>query len=314
MPAILFIAPADLGETVLATGALDHALIAGGDVTVVCGTDAADLFRAVPGVKRITYVGNNAGALTWGKLWLDMLGARFDVAIDARGVVLGAIAPATTRVALKLGAVVKHRVDEWTEAMSAPRALAPRLWIDEAARNAASAIAGDAEKLLVLAPGGAWGGKRWAPERFAAVARRLAGNALSGARIIVMGAAARDAELTRSIRVSLEADGVDAVDAGAGLDLLAAAALVERATLVIGNDNVLTHIAAAAGAPTLTLFGPTDERVRAPYGPRTRTLRGKSFEEIAASPALDGGAGMEDVSIDAVEAAASDVLHAGGLR
>ena len=97
---------------------------------------------------------------------------------------------------------------------------------------------------------------------------------------------------------------------GASLDLLAAAALAERATLTIGNDNALTHITAAMGAPTLTLFGPTDERVRAPRGPRVRTLRGKSFEDAA----LDEGAAMDDISIDAVEAAALDLLHAGGLR
>ncbi len=101
------------------------------------------------------------------------------------------------------------------------------------------------------------------------------------------------------------------LDLGCGVDLLAAAALMERATLCIGNDNALTHIAAAAGAPTLTIFGPTDERVRAPYGPRTRTIRGRSFAEVSA---LDGGGAMEDVSIDAVEAAALELLHAGGLR
>lgn len=314
MASVLFIAPADLGETVLATGALDYALLGAGDVTVVCGTEAADLFRAVPGVKRITYVADDAGLLTWSRIWLDMLGSRFDVAIDARDTFLGAVAPASTRVTRKLGAVVKHRVDEWTEAMAAPQPLAPRLWIDEAARNAAGALAPEAGPLLVLAPGGSWRGKRWDGEGFAAVARRLAGSALAGARIVLLGAAARDADITRAIRLSLEADGVEAVDAGVGVDLLAAAALMERATLVIGNDNALTHIAAASGAPTLTLFGPTDERVRAPFGPRTRTLRGRAFEEIVASPVLDAGAAMEDVSIDAVEAAALDVLRAGGLR
>ena len=72
-------------------------------------------------------------------------------------------------------------------------------------------------------------------------------------------------------------------------------------------------VAAAMGAPTLTLFGPTDERVRAPYGPRTRTLRGRSLEAIAAAQ-LDDARAMEDVSIDAVEAAALELLHAGGLR
>ena len=124
----------------------------------------------------------------------------------------------------------------------------------------------------------------------------------------MLGAAVRDRR--HAIASSLDADGLASLDLGKGIDLLAAAALMERATLCVGNDNALTHIAAAAGAPTLTIFGPTDERVRAPYGPRTRTLRGRSFAEVSA---LDGGGAMEDVSIDAVEAAALELLHAGGL-
>jgi hypothetical protein len=43
-------------------------------------------------------------------------------------------------------------------------------------------------------------------------------------------------------------------------------------------------------------------------------LRGRSLEEIAVLPALDAGAAMGDVSTDAVEAAALDLLRAGGLR
>src|SRR5262249_55837839 len=141
--------------------------------------------------------------------------------------------------------------------------------------------------------------------------RRLHDGPLGNGQVIVLGAAARDAEVTHAVASSLDADGITALDLGRGVDLLAAAALTERATLCIGNDNALTHIAAAAGAPTLTIFGPTDERVRAPAGPRTRTIRGRSFAEISA---LDGGGAMEDVSIDDVEGAALELLRAGGLR
>ena len=126
------------------------------------------------------------------------------------------------------------------------------------------------------------------------------------------GAAARDEPITRAIAQSLDADGMLAHDLGAKLDLLACAALMERAVLCLGNDNALTHIAAAAGAPTLTLFGPTDERVRAPFGARARAMRGRPLEEIAADPSRPGA--MEAIGIDAVEAAALDLLRAGGLR
>lgn len=311
MANILFLAPADLGEAVLASGALAHVMGGEGvDVVTLCvSPEARPLFRAIPAIRAfMPWEQVNTFAIS---AWIRRL--RYDVIIDARGGFPGRIIPARRRLRLAPATMPRHRLEEWRLALGAERALAPAISIDEAARRDA-AIAPEGGPLLILAPGGVTADKRWPPERFAAVARRLVSGPLSDARVVVLGAAPRDATVTRAIVASLDADGVSALDLGEGLDLLAAAALMERATLCLGNDNALTHIAAAMGAPTLTLFGPTDERVRAPYGPRTRTLRGRSLEEIAALPALDAAAAMEDVSIDAVEAAALELLHAGGLR
>lgn len=308
MASILFLAPDDLGETVLATGALAHVLRDGDVLTISAPVEAAALFRAAPAI-RIWLP--RRGALGFALFARIRPGMRYDVLIDAQRGLAGHIAPAKRRLALQPGAVLRHRAEDWGHALGAERALAPNLWIDDEARIVAAPIAPKAAPLLVLAPGGASPGKRWAMEGFAAVARRLVGGDLKGARIAIMGAAARDRAITAAIVRSLDADGVAAIDLGLAPDLLAAAALMERATLCIGNDNALTHIAAAVGAPTLTLFGPTDERVRAPFGPRSRTLRGKPLDAVAGLDARDA---MGDVSIDAVEAAAVDLLHAGGLR
>lgn len=307
MANLLFIAPADLGETVLATGALAHVLGEGDDLTVLAEPSANALFRAAP-VTRVAMP--ERGAPGWSLAAL-IAGKRFDTVIDARGDLTGTLAPGARKVRLQPGPVLRHRVEDWSAALGADRPLAPVLWLDETARSEAAMVSGGATQILILAPGGSLAAKRWPQERFAAVARRLATGPMQGAIVLVLGAGERDAELSRDIVSSLDADGVEARNAGA-LDLLAAAALAERATLVIGNDNALTHIAAAKGAPVLTLFGPTDERVRAPCGPRARTLRGRALEELAAPGALDDG--MDAVSNDAVEAAALDLLHAGGLR
>lgn len=309
MAHILFIAPADLGETVLATGALANVLRDGDDLTVLAEPAANALFRSAPALRVAM---PERGAPGWSLAAL-IAGKRFDAVIDARGDLTGKLAPGVRKVRLEPAPVLRHRVEDWSDALDADRPLAPVLWVDDLAREEAALVSGGATQLLILAPGGSVASKRWPHERFSAVARRLATGPMQGAVVLVLGAGARDAELARDIVSSLDADGVEARNAGA-LDLLAAAALVERATLVIGNDNVLSHIAAAKGAPVLTLFGPTDERVRAPYGPRARTLRGRNLEELAASGALDDGSAMDDVSIDAVEAAALDLLHAGGLR
>ncbi len=53
----------------------------------------------------------------------------------------------------------------------------------------------------------------------------------------------------------------------------ALAALVARAGLYVGNDSGVSHLAAAAGAQTLVLFGPTDPLVWAPLGPKVAVVR-----------------------------------------
>ena len=312
MATVLFIAPADLGETVLATGALDFALQQDDRVTIVCDPDAADLFRAVPGLSAVLAMRRGAGFAAWRRLLFVLAGRRFDAVIDAQGSVLGRLVRAPWRVTPQVSSILRHRVEDWSDWVGADHILAPKLWLDDAARAAAAAAAPGAEPLLVLAPGGVIASKRWPAERFAAIARRLIDGPLGGARVVVLGAAKRDEQVTRAIAASLDADGVAALNLGR-TGLLAAAALLERATLCIGNDNVLTHLAAAAGAPTLTLFGATDERVRAPYGKRTQTLRGQEFEVLMGLPALEGRSVLEDISVDAVEAAAQDLLRAGGL-
>ncbi|MGE0740902.1 MAG: glycosyltransferase family 9 protein [Hyphomonadaceae bacterium] len=307
----MFLAPADLGEAVLATGALAHVVGEGDALTIVCTPEARDIFRAAPRLAQLYAIPD--GVAAW-RVSMQLARTRYDIVIDARGGFLGRALPSARRIALQPAPIVRHFSETWAAACGVERALGPKLWLDEQARSAATSIAEDGAPLLVLAPGGAARAKRWPAERYAAVARRLATGPLAHARIVALGVGGRDGAITRAVVSSLEADGVSAVDLGVTGDVLAAAALSERATLCLGNDNVLTHLAAAAGAPTLTLFGPTDERVRAPFGPRARTLRGRPFEDVAALSPLDADAVMADVSIDAVEAAALDLLHAGGLR
>jgi ADP-heptose:LPS heptosyltransferase len=44
--------------------------------------------------------------------------------------------------------------------------------------------------------------------------------------------------------------------------------LLERATLYVGSDSGLAHLAAAVGTPPVTLFGPADPDRVSPFGYR----------------------------------------------
>jgi heptosyltransferase III len=54
------------------------------------------------------------------------------------------------------------------------------------------------------------------------------------------------------------------------------------ALVYVGNDSGITHLAAAVGAPTVALFGPTDPKVWGPRGERVQYLRGQPIAELAA--------------------------------
>jgi ADP-heptose:LPS heptosyltransferase len=72
------------------------------------------------------------------------------------------------------------------------------------------------------------------------------------------------------------------------------------------------HLAAAAGAPTLGLFGPSPESHYAPWGDLTLAVRGpRSYEQIVKASDFDHLAPrsyMGDLSVDRVFDAAKSLL------
>jgi len=118
----------------------------------------------------------------------------------------------------------------------------------------------DADKLVVLCPGGNWDPKRWPKENFASLGDMLAGKL--GLKIVISGAA-KDAGLADSIAKMMRSKPV--ITCGA-TSLASLAALFEKASLVIANDTGPMHLAVAVGAKTIALFGPTSPAITGPYG------------------------------------------------
>jgi ADP-heptose:LPS heptosyltransferase len=164
--------------------------------------------------------------------------------------------------------------------------------------------------ILALAPAANWLGKTWPLERFSRVAMRLlaADGPMKGGRLMVLGGP-EDTKLTKGLRdVVVRRQFINLTES---TDLLTAYACLKRARLFIGNDSGTMHLAAAAGVPTLGLFGPSDETLYGPWGEHMRVARGpRSFEQIRA---VDPGFGqalchMMDLTVETVSDAAESLL------
>lgn len=310
---ILFITSNRIGDAVLSTGLLDHLVRhhPGARLTVACGPIAAPLFRAVPGLERLIPLRKRSYARHWLSLWRACVGTRWDLVVDLRNSAVGRLVASRRRAIHRPDRSV-HKVVELAKVLGVSPPPGPRLWLDDAARRAADELLpAGAGPLLAIGPTANWRGKEWPAERFAAAARHLTdpGGALAGAPVAVL-AAPDEAPRARPV---VEALGRRAVDLTGRTDPMTAAACLERASLYIGNDSGSMHIAAAAGTPTLGLFGPGFPEVYAPWGTRTAVVTSAvPRPELLARVARDPNPPdlMDGIAVEAVTDAARRLLAA----
>jgi len=305
---LLFITATRIGDAVLSTGLLGALLDRhpGLRVTVAVGRLSAPLFAAVPGLERIVVIDKQSWNRHWLKLWRHTAFGYWDVVVDLRGSAISYLVPAGKRIVMGKRRPGRHRVEELGDLLGLAPPPAPRLWLAEAVRARAATLLPDGPPVLAVAPAANWMGKTWPADRFAELALRLtaADGILPGGRIAVV-AAPHEVFQARPVLQAAGARGVNLFEKG---DLLTAAACLERAAFFVGNDSGLMHLAAAAGTPTLGLFGPSPEARYRPWGPRAAFVRTpESFAQLTGAPDFDFAARrcfMESLSVDAAEAAA----------
>lgn len=106
--------------------------------------------------------------------------------------------------------------------------------------------------------------KRWDLARYAAVLDRLA--TARGLHVVLLGSASEtgaNAELAGLIQRA------QSMDLSGKSSLVEVLGILGLSRVFVGNDSGLAHLAAAVGAPTVVVFGPTDPSATRPWdGPR----------------------------------------------
>jgi ADP-heptose:LPS heptosyltransferase len=114
--------------------------------------------------------------------------------------------------------------------------------------------------IVVVHPGSGSEAKRWPLENFAALLETL--ETQPWVRTVVITGYAEEDVVVRLLSLLRHANPLFAEN----WPLLPTAALIAQATVFIGHDSGLTHLAAALGRPTVAIFGPTDPEIWGPRG------------------------------------------------
>jgi len=198
---------------------------------------------------------------------------RYDLIVDLRTDGLALLLRARRRLTRRAvrratGHAVDRHFNVIRDYVGADAGPPTRLWLSERERDfatrALAALPGT--RWLGLGPGARWAPKCWPPERF----RELVQRSRDGFDAVVLLGSRDERDICRSV-----ADGLPTpcLDLSGQTGLLEAGAVLARMRLFAGNDSGLGHLAAAAGIPMLTLFGPGEPLRYHPWNPRGRWLQ-----------------------------------------
>ncbi len=310
---ILFITSTRIGDAVLSSGLIKKLIdeAPGARFTIVAGPLAAPLFEHVPNLDALIVMEKQKFGGHWWRLWNDVRRREWGLIVDLRGSMISTFLSRKRRAVHRRGGSDTHKVIEAARLLQVQDdPPAPYLFLDDATRARAAALCAGAGPILALGAAANWVGKVWPVERFAEIANRLLApdGLMAGGRLMLLGGPDDVRSLEDLGRLVPKERLIDLVGQ---VDLLTAYACLAHARLFIGNDSGLMHLSAAAGAPTLGLFGPSDDRLYAPWGPRARALRGsRSFEQFkAVDPNLNQTIRhMSDLPVSKVIKAAAALL------
>ena len=310
---ILFITHRWIGDAILGSGVLAHLIdrYPEAEITVACGPDSAPLFEAVPNLSRIITMPKRKWAGHWLRLWAATVGTSWHAVVDLRGSIICFFLRAKHRWRRSPRHGHGHMVERHAHVIDLEQGVAPRLWTSPAHVAAAERLIPSGSPVLALGPIANWPGKEWPADYFAELARRVTApdGPLAGGRIAVLGGPSGRPR-AEALFKALPADRcIDLI----GVHLLTAFECLRRSTLFVGNDSGTMHLAAAAGTPTLGLFGPSREALFRPWGPHCRAIRTpESFDEIVGAPGYDyrtTASFMKSLSVDTVENAVWDLMR-----
>ena len=255
-PRILVVTLSNIGDAIMTTPVLAaiHMKYPAAVIDLLCDVRSSALFAPCPYIGRMFRRDKKSGWAGYLQLIRELRKTRYDIVVDLRTDFLAYLLKANRKFkkvsnasTLNIHSVQKH--------MAAIHPLVgdtqPKveLWVSEQDQQWIASQFPLHGRWLAIGPGANFAGKIWPVERYAAVANALR-EQIDG--VVLLGNAA-DHALAERFAAQMA---LPVYNTCGRLSLPQSYALLRQCHFYLGNDSGLGHMAAAAGLPTLTLFGP----------------------------------------------------------
>ena len=278
---ILFISLSNLGDIILTTPVLERLYeeFPEAEIDVITGLPGKEIFSRHPAVKNVTVRGKRKGLKGRVEELLEIRRKKYDLVMDLKNSLIPYLAGAKVHSKLSFKRKVVHKRLEHLSKLEAvgvdpyknnkffiPVSEEEEVFIKGILLGAegSSSLRG---KRVIINPGAKSHLKRWPEEEYALLADRLISEA--GCEVFVIGQQ-EDEEVVKRVLSSMKGK---ALDLCGKTSLGALFSLMKNVDLVITNDSAPLHIASAADAPTVAIFGPTDAHKYGPLSGKKAVVR-----------------------------------------
>jgi len=278
---ILFFTLSNFGDVVLSLPALDvlREKYPAAEITVMVGPRPAEIFKNNPYIHRLIIYDKYAALRKKAKLFFEFMKQRFDVVIDLRNTLYGALLPVRLKTSpfLYMPGRIRHAKEEklykLKKALREKDDLAPAteksLYIsreDDAYITSLLNKHGITEgaKFIILSPATGGRTRQWNKDKFLKLCSKLA----LDYPVILIGRK-QDKELTEYIRSN---SGGSIFDFAGLTNLAQLASLIKRSSLVVVCDTGILQLASYLDIPIIALFGPSDENRYGPWSSRFKVV------------------------------------------
>ena len=269
---ILVISSNLIGDNILSTGIIKYfsEKHPNSKLTIVVGPSAAPLYENFPNIEKVIIVKKQQFNFHWLTIWKKCFIKKWDIVIDFRSSLLSYTLLHHKNYVFKKSNN-KHHLEQLVDSFQIDFIPYPVIFDNIKETDNANKVLNSDKKYIVISPGGNWIPKIWPAEKFNQLLILLS-KKYSYLNFILVGSIAEKEKYFNDVVTDLNKNNI--IDM-MGETLTQTFAYIKKSNLFIGNDSGLMHLSVASKISTIGLFGPTNDKIYAPYGRNCYTLRTK---------------------------------------